>query len=62
MPRPSIWIQIFEMADAIYSVRNARIGFTRVARRAGSHVAPSAATASNNGAAVKAIGSSGPTS
>jgi hypothetical protein len=44
-----------------YSVRNASIGFTWVARRAGNHVAMSAATARTSGAIVKAIGSSAPT-
>jgi hypothetical protein len=45
-----------------YSMRNARIGLMRVARRAGSHVAMSAAVASKIGAMVNAMGSSAPTS
>src|SRR5262249_4154231 len=45
-----------------YSVRSACIGFTRVARLAGNHVAIRAAAARTRGAAVNATGSSAPTS
>lgn len=45
-----------------YSVRSAAIGLIPVARRAGSHVATNAAAVRTIGAAVKASGSSAPTS
>ena len=54
--------EIFKANHGGYSVRNAWIGLTWVARRAGSQVAMTAATASINGATVKAIGSSALTS
>jgi hypothetical protein len=45
-----------------YSMRSAAIGLMRVARRAGSQVAKSAAMARVRGAKVNATGSSAPTS